>query len=72
MAHKFTVGQTIDLVPSVLRFAAAGSYEILRLMPSSDGEENPRYRIRSKYEKHDRIVPESDMLLALPPETIFS
>jgi hypothetical protein len=34
--HKFSVGQTVNLIPRVLRSAAAGEYEIRHLMPAPD------------------------------------
>ena len=34
--HKFSVGQTVNLIPKVLRSAAAGEYEIHHLMPAPD------------------------------------
>ncbi len=61
LAHKFRIGQTVDLMPRILRAAAAGQYEIRQLMPAPDADtQNPCYRVRSTAEKHDRIVPESD------------
>jgi hypothetical protein len=58
--HKFKVGQTVDLVPSMSRWAAGGPYEIISLRPS-DGE-TPQYRIKSKSESHERVVAESDIV----------
>jgi hypothetical protein len=63
VAHKFTVGQTVDLMHRQLRAAAAGEYEIRRLMPESDPE-NPCYRVKSVAEKHERVVPESELTLS--------
>lgn len=57
--HQFKVDQWVDIVPSTLRSAAPGRYQILRLIPC-DGRE-PRYCIRSEHEKHDRVVPEHDL-----------
>jgi hypothetical protein len=63
--HKFAVGQHVDLVPRVLRSAAGGSYEIRHLMPSVDGDPgDPRYRIKSRDEKHERVVAESELTLS--------
>lgn len=73
MAHKFIVGQAVDLASTVLRPAAAGEYEILRLMPASDSDpQNPCYRIKNIDEKHERVVPESDLTLARPAGAAFS
>jgi hypothetical protein len=71
--HKFIVGQSVDLVTTVLRPAAAGAYEILHLVPAPDGNpENPRYRIKSIDEKHERVAFESELTLSRRPESIFS
>jgi hypothetical protein len=61
-SHKFRVGQTVDLIPSMSRSAAKGHYEIVSLRPA-DGE-NPRYRIKSRSESHERVVAESDLILS--------
>jgi hypothetical protein len=64
VAHKFRIGQNVDLIPRVLRAAAAGKYEIIALMPGSDTEvRDPCYRVKSLAEKHERVVPESELLL---------
>jgi hypothetical protein len=65
MSHKFSVGQTVDLMPRVLRAAAAGKYEVVRLMPILDADpDNPRYRIKSLSEKHERVASESELTLS--------
>jgi hypothetical protein len=60
--HKFKVGQTVDLIPSTFRSAAAGQYEIVSLRPV-DGD-NPKYCVKSKSESHVRVVSESDLILS--------
>jgi hypothetical protein len=62
MTHKFTVGQTVDLIPSTFRSAAKGHYEIVSLRPLEG--ETPQYRIKSKSELHERVVAESDLILS--------
>ncbi len=57
--HRFRVGQSVALIPRVVRQAATGSYEIIRLMP--DDENDPRYCIKSAAERHERVVPESEL-----------
>jgi len=47
LTHKYKVGQTVDLVPSMSRWAAGGHYEIVSLRPP-DGE-TPQYRIMSEW-----------------------
>jgi hypothetical protein len=64
LEHKYTVGQIVELTPSYSRAAATGEYEIRQTMPAPDiNSASPRYRIKSAAEKHDRIVPESDLTL---------
>jgi len=68
MKHGYNVGQIVELKPNVMRIAAAGPYEITRLMPEPDvNSESPRYRIKSREEIRQRIVPESDLLLPTAP-----
>lgn len=68
MKHAYNVGQIVELKPNVMRIAAAGPYEITRLMPEPDvNSECPRYRIKSREEIHQRIVPESDLMLPTGP-----
>jgi hypothetical protein len=63
MMHKFQVGQSVALIPRVIRQAAAGTYEITRLMPENEIE--PHYRIKSDAERHERVVPESELETSL-------
>jgi len=72
MAHKFTIGQTVDLMPRVLRPAATGGYEIRHLVPAADSDpEDPRYRIKSAEENHERVVLESELTQAARPASVF-
>ncbi len=65
MAHEFSIGQIVELMPKVLRAAALGPYEIRYLVPASDTDpRDPFYRIKSADEKHERIAPESELTLA--------
>jgi hypothetical protein len=66
MAHKFKIGQLVELEPGALRSLAMGPYEIRHLTPSSDRDPgDPCYRIKSTAEKHERVVPESELKLSL-------
>jgi hypothetical protein len=66
MVHKFKVGQIVELEPSVLRSLAMGPYEIRHLTPSSDRDPgDPRYRIKSIAEKHERVASESELTLSV-------
>ena len=58
MTHRFRVGQSVDLIPRV----AKGSYEIIRLMP--ENENDPQYCVKSAAERHERVVPESELELS--------
>lgn len=60
--HKFRVGQIVDLLPSTGRSAAIGHYQIISLRPAEG--DNPKYRIKSTREAHERVVAESDLILA--------
>jgi hypothetical protein len=65
LSHKFTVGQVVDLAPRLLQAAAAGQYEVCRLMPMLDRDPtDPVYRIKSLEEKHERVAMESDLTLS--------
>jgi hypothetical protein len=59
MIHKFRVGQSVALIPRSIRQAAPGTYAITRLMPDNAAE--PHYRIKSDAERHERVVPESEL-----------
>jgi hypothetical protein len=60
--HRFKVGQTVDLIPSTFRSAAKGTYQIVSLRPIEG--DHTQYRIKSKSEAHERVVSESDLVLA--------
>ena len=65
MAHKFNVGQMVELQAEVLRSLARGPYEIRHLVPASDRDpDDPCYRIKSVAEKHERVAPESELALS--------
>ena len=55
MAHKFNIGQMVEIEPGMFRLSAHGPYEIRHLVPASDRDpNNPCYRIKSVAEKHER------------------
>ena len=65
MAHKFNVGQIVELEPGSFRSAVLGPYEIRHLIPASDRDpDDPCYRIKSVAEKHERVAPESEFKLS--------
>ncbi|MFY9695809.1 MAG: hypothetical protein WA776_01405 [Xanthobacteraceae bacterium] len=62
MAHKFDVGQFVDLELSSLRSAVRGPYEIRHLIPASDRDpDDPCYRLKSVAEKYERVAPQSEL-----------
>jgi len=70
MAHKFKIGQVVDLEPNMLRSLAPGRYEICHLIPSSDRDpNNPRYRIKSMSEAYERAAAESELTLPIDLST---
>ena len=73
MSHKFAIGQAVDLMTTVLRPAAAGAYEIKKLMPVSDGDpQDPSYRVKNVVEKHERVVRQSEISLSRQGQALFS
>ena len=65
MAHKFDVGQFVDLELNSLRSAVRGPYEIRHLIPASDRDpDDPCYCIKSVDEKHERVALESELTVA--------
>jgi hypothetical protein len=58
--HRFKVGQTVSLVPSISRGAAPGHFEIVSLRPAEG--EMPQYRIKSRSESHERVAAETDLI----------
>jgi hypothetical protein len=73
MPHKFMVGQTVDLTPTILRQAATGEYEIRKLLPAPDSDtENPCYQIKSIGENHERVVRESEISPSKKPKSVYS
>jgi hypothetical protein len=65
MAHKFNIGQIVELDTGSLRSAVFGPYEIRHLVPASDRDPyDPCYRIKSVAEKYERAAPESELTLS--------
>jgi hypothetical protein len=58
--HKFTAGQTVQFSPGWPRDnATGGQYTIVRLYPKVGN--TPQYRIKSKRDGHERMVPEDQL-----------
>lgn len=62
LTHKFKVGQTVQLIPSISRSAVSGHYQIVSLRPAEG--DGLQYRIKSRSEAHERVVAESDLTLS--------
>ncbi len=58
--HRFKVGQMVEIMPTTLRAAVTGHYEIIRLVPCDSND--PQYRLKSLNEKHERVLPERDLI----------
>ena len=58
-AHKFKLGELVELAQMSGVYAAQGPYEIVRRLPEVGGE--PQYRIKGRHEDHERMVKESDL-----------
>jgi hypothetical protein len=58
-AHKFKLGELVELAQRWGIDAGSGPYEIVRLLPEVDGE--PQYRIRGRHEDHERMVKQSGL-----------
>jgi hypothetical protein len=62
MPHRFTIGQIVELEPSLLRSIGAGPYEIRKLVPAQDRDpDDPCYRVKSVDECYERVVAESEI-----------
>ncbi len=58
-AHKFQIGQTVELAPAPSRNVVGGAYVVTKQMPEGPGE--LEYRIKSIKEPHERVVCESEL-----------
>jgi len=58
-AHKFKLGELVDLVQTPHSFAASGPYEVVRLLPEAGRD--PQYGIKSRHDEHERVVKESEL-----------
>lgn len=63
LKHKYAVGETVYFTASnVARPAAAGTYEVIRLLPT-DGDDC-QYRIKSSTEAFERVAKESQLAIS--------
>ena len=62
MSHKFTSAKPSLYAPGVLRYAAAGEYEIRCLVPAPTAIPGPAYRIKHVAEKHEACSRTSNLV----------
>jgi hypothetical protein len=55
----FHIGEIVELLPSMLRHAAGGVYEVTKRLPANAGEYE--YKVKSINEPHERVVRESEL-----------
>lgn len=58
--HRYRIGQMVEIMPTTLRAAVTGRYEIIRLVPCDSND--PRYRLKSENEKYERILSEGELI----------
>ena len=58
-AHKFRVGEIVQVRPAINRNIPGGSYEVTKRLPERGGEFE--YRIKSVNEPYERVVRESEL-----------
>jgi hypothetical protein len=59
--HKYRVGEKVNFDARMQVGAAAGEYEVLRLLPVEAGQ--LQYRIKSALERSERVVQEHQLSL---------
>jgi hypothetical protein len=62
MPHKFHVGESVILRPTISRNVPGGAYEVTNQLPH-DGREF-EYRIKSANEEHERVAREGELTKA--------
>jgi hypothetical protein len=58
-AHKFHVGEIVQVRPAFSRNIPGGAYEVTKRLPERGGEFE--YRIKSVNEPYERVVRESEL-----------
>ena len=58
-AHKFQIGQAVELRPALSRNVPSGVYVVTKQLPEGPGE--LEYRVKSVKEPHERVVRESEL-----------
>ena len=61
MAHKFQVGQTVQLMEGSRYFAVSSrAYKVIKRLPEADGAFS--YRVKSASEAYERVVKEDQLV----------
>ena len=60
--HKFTVGQLVNFISNDPQSSRPELFVIIRLVMDDDAD--PRYRIKNNTENFERVVRESEIMLA--------
>jgi hypothetical protein len=58
-SHKFEVGETVQVMPTISRNVLGGAYEVTKQLPHNGREFE--YRVKSASEKHERVMRESEL-----------
>jgi hypothetical protein len=58
-SHKFQVGETVTLIPSISRNVAGGIYQVIRQLPHNGVDFE--YQIKSANEEHQRVAKETEL-----------
>jgi len=61
-SHKFQVGESVTLIPSISRNVAGGIYQVVRQLPHN--VRDFEYQIKSANEEHQRVAGERELAKA--------
>jgi hypothetical protein len=59
-SHKFQVGESVSLIPSISRNVSGGIYQVVRQLPHNGLEFE--YHIKSANEQHQRVARERELM----------
>jgi len=61
-SHKFQIGESVTLIPSISRNVSAGIYQVTKQLPHNGRDFE--YHIKSANERHQRVARESELTKA--------
>jgi len=61
-SHKFQVGESVTLIPSISRNVAGGIYQVVRQLPHNGRDFE--YQINGANEEHQRVAGERELAKA--------